>query len=381
MSAPIRSTGHTVPVTTAPDDTGSAFPFVLTRVGLVMEPLEGSELEAEGVLNPGSARGPDGRLWLFPRLVAAGNRSRIAMAEVEIIDGVPIGVRRGAVVLEPATRWEYGADHGGVEDPRITWVPALGLYLMTYVAFGPLGPHPALATSADLFSWERGGPLHFRFSPDVDVDLNVYANKDCVFLDAPVTGPNGLPCLAMLHRPTWDLRDLSPAQGDWAPTGVDDVRGAIWISYVDLATAQADPAALVELTGHREVARSAYPFEEVKIGAGPPPIRVTEGWLLLHHGVSGELEPGWGLQKKVVYAVGGMLLDASDPARVLTRTTVPLMEPAAAGETSGAVDNVVFPTAIEDIDGVSYVFYGMADSRIGVARLDRVDGAPVRGTT
>jgi len=76
-----------------------------------------------------------------------------------------------------------------------------------------------------------------------------------------------------------------------------------------------------------------------------------------------------------------MLLDASDPARVLTRTTVPLMEPAAAGETSGAVDNVVFPTAIEDIDGVSYVFYGMADSRIGVARLDRVDGAPVRGTT
>ena len=34
--------------------------------------------------------------------------------------------------------------------------------------------------------------------------------------------------------------------------------------------------------------------------------------------------------------------------------------------------NVVFPTAIEQIHGVRYVFYGMADSRIGVARLDRM---------
>jgi len=31
----------------------------------------------------------------------------------------------------------------------------------------------------------------------------------------------------------------------------------------------------------------------------------------------------------------------------------------------------VFPTAIEEVDGVPFVFYGMADSRIGVARLDR----------
>jgi len=34
------------------------------------------------------------------------------------------------------------------------------------------------------------------------------------------------------------------------------------------------------------------------------------------------------------------------------------------------VPNVVFPTAIETVDGVPYLFYGMADSRIGVARID-----------
>jgi beta-1,2-mannobiose phosphorylase / 1,2-beta-oligomannan phosphorylase len=47
-------------------------PFQLQRLGLVMEPEPGNPLEAEGVLNPAAARGPDGQLYLFPRLVASG---------------------------------------------------------------------------------------------------------------------------------------------------------------------------------------------------------------------------------------------------------------------------------------------------------------------
>ena len=35
------------------------------------------------------------------------------------------------------------------------------------------------------------------------------------------------------------------------------------------------------------------------------------------------------------------------------------------------VPNVVFPAAIESIDGHHLVFYGMADSRSGVASLHR----------
>lgn len=52
--------------------------FRLQRLGVVMEAEANDPLEAEGVLNPASARGPDGQLYLFPRLVAAGNFSRIA---------------------------------------------------------------------------------------------------------------------------------------------------------------------------------------------------------------------------------------------------------------------------------------------------------------
>ena len=58
-------------------------PYTLTRVGVLMTPEPGNELEAEGVLNPASGFGPDGRLYLLPRLVAAGNVSRVGLAEVD----------------------------------------------------------------------------------------------------------------------------------------------------------------------------------------------------------------------------------------------------------------------------------------------------------
>ena len=88
--------------------------------------------------------------------------------------------------------------------------------------------------------------------------------------------------------------------------------------------------------------------------------------------MTGELVPGFDQQQRVRYCAGAMLLDRDDPTRVLARTPMPLLEPATAEETAGIVPNVVFPTAIEQIDGTHYVFYGMADSAIGVARLDLV---------
>jgi len=49
--------------------------FKLQR--LVMEPEPGNPQEIEGVLNPVAVRGPNGKLYLFPRLAARGNYSCI----------------------------------------------------------------------------------------------------------------------------------------------------------------------------------------------------------------------------------------------------------------------------------------------------------------
>ncbi|NYF15729.1 putative GH43/DUF377 family glycosyl hydrolase [Microbacterium sp. AK009] len=348
-------------------------PYRMTRVGVVMTPTPGDTQEAEGVLNPGSGRGPDGTLYLLPRLVAEGNVSRVGLARVVIDGGVPVGVEREGVVLEPDRGWERGADNAGVEDPRVTWIETLGLHVMTYVAYGPLGPRTALAVSPDLRRWRRLGPALFRYDEALDMDLNLFHNKDTVFFPEPVTAPDGTLALAVLHRPMWDLGETKPGQGVRVPAGVTDERQSIWISYVPLDAVREDIANLVLWEQHRFVAGPEFPFEEVKIGGGPPPLRVPEGWLVLHHGVTGVIDNAFSQQQKVNYAAGALLLDADDPSRVVARTPEPLLKPETDDERSGIVPNVVFPTAIEEIDGRHFVFYGMADSKIGVALLERTD--------
>jgi predicted GH43/DUF377 family glycosyl hydrolase len=64
-----------------------------------------------------------------------------------------------------------------------------------------------------------------------------------------------------------------------------------------------------------------------------------------------------------------MLLDGRDPRQVLYRSVQSILEPQVAAEWVGAVPRVVFPTGVDVwADGMLDVYYGMADSRIGVAR-------------
>lgn len=345
-------------------------PYTLTRVGVVMTPEEGNPLEVDGVLNPASGRGPDGEIYLLPRMVAAGNVSRVGLARVVVQDGVPVGVERQGVVLEPDRSWEQGIGNAGVEDPRVTWMVDLGLHLMTYVAYGPLGPRTALAVSTDLREWRRLGPVLFRYDDALDIDLNLFHNKDAVFFPETVIAPDGVRSFAVLHRPMWDLSETKPDQGVILPAGITDPRQSIWISYVPVEAVAEDLSAITLWGQHRFLAGPEFAFEATKIGGGPAPVRVPEGWLLLHHGVTGHIEKAFDHQQNVNYAAGAILLDGDDPSIVIARTPEPLLQAETEDERGGIVPNVVFPTAIEEIDGVRYVFYGMADSKIGVARLD-----------
>src|SRR6185312_15799660 len=105
--------------------------FQLKRLGLLMEPEPGNPNEVEGVLNPAAVRGPDGELYLFPRLVAKGNYSRIGIARVRFNEtGDPTGVERLGIALEPEAAYELRPDgSGGCEDPRVTYVEPLQRYI------------------------------------------------------------------------------------------------------------------------------------------------------------------------------------------------------------------------------------------------------------
>jgi predicted GH43/DUF377 family glycosyl hydrolase len=341
------------------------------RLGVVMEPDPADPREAWGVCNPACARGPDGELYLFPRLVAEGNVSRVGRARVRFADGVPVGVERLGVVLEAEELWERHRGGGGVEDPRISFVGALDRWVMTYTAWGPLGPRIALAASADLARWERLGPVGFAFDPAVRSDLNLYPNKDALLFPEPVPGPDGEPAFALLHRPMWDLSWSNPAEGDLPPPGLPDPRPGIWVSFAPAKEVLADPLALTRLRDHRLVALPERPWEQVKLGGGTPPLRLPDGWLVLHHGVAGRLEPGRvAHQPAVRYSAGALLLDPDDVTRVLARSVTPLLEPELPAEREGVVPEVVFPTAVDPLDeGRADVYYGMADARIGAFRL------------
>jgi predicted GH43/DUF377 family glycosyl hydrolase len=348
-------------------------PYRMERVGVLMTADPADPLEAWGVLNPASARDRDGTLFLFPRLVADGNVSRVGRARVLFDEsGAPCGVERLGVVLEPTESWERNALGGGVEDPRITFVPSLDRYLMAYTAYGPMGPRVAVAASRDLIVWERLGPVSYTYDPGLGVDFQLIPNKDAMFFPEAVPGPDGVPSYAMLHRPMWDLSWIREGEGEPLPHGVTDPRPGIWVSYVPASVVQADIRALTHVAQHRLVALSEQPWESLKIGAGTVPMRVPEGWMFLFHGVDGHFVRDTVLQPKVRYAAGAIILDAEDPSRVVSRSTDPLLQPEVAGELDGIVPNVVFPTALEPIDDDhAFVFYGMADSRIGVARLSR----------
>src|SRR5664279_1585992 len=173
----------------------------LHRLGLMMEPEPGNPQEVEGVLNPAATRGPDGNLYLFPRLVAKNNYSRIGIARVLFNKkGDPVGVERLGIALEPEADYELRSDgSGGCEDARITFVEPLKQYIMSYTAFSPHGPRIALARSVDIFHWERLGLA--TFTPYQGIEFGNVDDKDASLFSTSILNPGLKPELAMLHRP------------------------------------------------------------------------------------------------------------------------------------------------------------------------------------
>ncbi|HEX8918944.1 MAG TPA: glycosidase [Chloroflexota bacterium] len=343
-------------------------PFQLHRLGPVMEPDPDIPYEAWGVLNPASARAQDGTLYLFPRIVAEGNYSRIGIVRVNFDDrGNPIGVERLGYVLEPEETYERSERAmGGVEDPRVTYVEPLSCWIMAYTGVSAMGPRIALAASHDLFNWNRLGLL--EFDPSCSVDFNQYGNKDGMLFPDVVVDPQGNPSLAIMHRPTYRMHHSDGTISLEVPCDVQDHRESIWIAYMSLHDAKNDIRSLTRVCDARLLATPVESWECLKIGGGTPPIRIREGWLTYYHGVDGSESFNPQVGKKVRYCGGALVLDACDPTKILYRSPHPVLEPETFQEQEGIVPNVVFPTAIDQREnGRLDVYYGMADSRIGVA--------------
>jgi beta-1,2-mannobiose phosphorylase / 1,2-beta-oligomannan phosphorylase len=357
--------------------------FKLQRLGMLMEPEPGNPQEVEGVLNPAAVRGPDGALYLFPRMVAQGNYSRIGIARVQFNKaGDPMGVERLGIALEPEAVYERRPDGGGgCEDPRVTFVEPLQRYIMSYTAFSPEGPRIALASSANLFHWQRLGLA--TFGPYSNIEFGDVDDKDASLFPIAIPNPSGHPELAILHRPLFPGTRPEETACHAASREVDLDRESIWISYSPMALEGSESIRFSRFSSHHRLATPVSPWERLKIGGGTPPILTRHGWLIIYHGVSEA--PNWNDDRHPLrYSAGVMVLTKEHPQVIRYRSAEPVLTPELPQERDGIVANVVFPTGIDRRDDLGApdrldVYYGMADNRIGVARLDLPDFLPPGG--
>ena len=126
---------------------------------------------------------------------------------------------------------------------------------------------------------------------------------------------------------------------------------SIWISFGDDLLEYDKPELL--MTGEEW-------WETQRIGGGTPPIKTDKGWFMLYHGVD----------DKGVYRVGAVLMDLDDPRKLIARTRNWIMEPDQDFELCGIYEGCVFPTGTVVKGGTLYIYYGCADTHIGLATCD-----------
>jgi predicted GH43/DUF377 family glycosyl hydrolase len=343
-------------------------PRLSTRLLLRPEDVAPSrdDFEVVGVFNPGAVRTRDEVVLLvrvaerprerrpgfigLPRWQAVGGLTVDWVPDGELVRVDPRVVRRksdglvrltftshlkvvrcgdGRAVREVTGVTFCPRDEGeefGVEDPRIT--PLDGRFYFTYVAVSRHGPASALASTADFRTFERHGVV---FCPE---------NKDVVLFPEKIGA-----AFAALHRPV---------------CGTPFTRPEMWVAH---------SPDLLHWGAHAPLAVSGGAWQSGRVGAGPPPIRVSGGWLAIYHGNCHPTAPN----EVGAYFAGAILLDPDDPAKVLRRTRDPFFRPEAEFEVAGFVPNVVFPTGLVQEGETFLLYYGAADAVTAVAEFRLTD--------
>lgn len=257
--------------------------------------------------------------------------SRIGYAQS--VDGYTFERRKNPVIDITENYEKYG-----IEDPRITMIDddilITYVVLSDYVKFRPT-VSSALAVTKDFLEFSKMGLIS---NP-------VENNKDIVFFPEKFAVKNSGSkrkenVYFSLRRPS---HFIGPEYGTDKPS--------IWLYK---------GSTLTEMNEHKVIIKPEQDWENLKIGAGPAPIKTKKGWLLIYHGVS---------QEKV-YRAGAVILDLNDPSKVIYRSSRPILEPFEPYERFGDVNNVVFPTGTAIIDNNLFLYYGGADKVCCVATVD-----------
>ena len=273
--------------------------FTRSRKNPILKPFPNHKWESFKVYNCGAIY-ENNKYHLFYRAVGKGNswHSSIGYA---VSDNGEVFTRFKKPLLYPKKPFEKL----GVEDPRITKVD--NTFFMTYTAYDGDCARLGLATSSNLKSWIRHGVMLKKWNL---IDAGGFVVE-------------------------WDeARKNSKIAPELSKAGVifpEVIGGKYWMLFGDsniwLATSN---NGLTWRAGPKPFLRprKGNHFDSVHVEMGPSPIKTEKGWLVLYHGID----------KKIYYRIGFLLLDLNNPSKILYRSDNPIFEPEESYELKGIVD-------------------------------------------
>ncbi len=283
-------------------------PFVKYDGNPIITP-QGDSWESKDVFNPAAFADNDQIYMLYRAEDSTGigiwnGTSRIGLGISS--DGYNFD-RHPDPIYEPFDDFELP---GGAEDPRIVKID--DTFWLTYTAYDGETARQALASSKDLFNWERHGLIF------------------------PELG--------------WTKA------GAIVPIMIND---KYWMYFGDTNIWIAWSEDLINWTPIEEpvIRPREGMFDSGLIEPGPTPLITEHGILMLYNSADDDL----------VYRTGQALFDISDPTKLLKRSDDFFMEPDYELEVDGQIPNVVFIEGLAKLGDTWFLYFGMGDSGIGVA--------------
>lgn len=281
--------------------------------------------------------------------------SRIGLAESP--DGITIQLRN-TPVLYPAedNNKEYEWE-GGCEDPRVAMTED-GTFVMMYTAWNRQVPRLCVATSKDLITWEKHGPA---FAKAYDGRFKDLASKSASIVTKVMDGKLVITKVNGTYLMYWGEHMINAATStdliNWTPllNEKNELKGLIYPRY-------------------------KY-FDSALTECGPPAIMTDKGILLLYNGKNRTDDRRDERFNAGTYSAGQVLFDLQNPYKVIGRLDTPFFRPMAEFEKSGQYkDGTVFIEGLAYLNNKWFLYYGCADSKVGVAIYDpgkQVPGDPI----
>lgn len=232
---------------------------------------------------------------------------------------------------------------GGCEDPRVVESPN-GVYVMTYTAYDGDKARLCVATSKDLLSWNKQGLAFDQFD-------------------------NGK------YRNSWSKSGAIVCKRIGSRLVAQKINGKYWmywgdqpqlrlatsedlIHWIPLETENGKPIVAAESRKGKHDVRLIEP--------GPYAMLTPKGILLIYNGMN-DAQNGDQQLPEGAYAGGQLLFDATKPEKLIDRSETYFIKPDQPYEIQGQVNQVCFLEGMAPFKGRWFLYYGTADSKIGVA--------------